>query len=104
MKFINMIREIIQMDIEKGFKRKMLFLGCIEALLGAYKLLIKLPVYLFGLPFNILHKIGEFVADICMEIMWKVDELPDVVLVKKEDRDILIKKIKEKCNKKVLTK
>lgn len=104
MKFINMIKEIIQMDIEKRFKRKMLFLGCVEALLGAYKLLIKLPVYLFGLPFNILHKIGEFVADGCMNIMWAIDELPDVKLAKKEDKDILVQKLKEKYNRKVLTK
>ena len=90
------IKMIIKMEnIEKGFKFKMISLGILEQIVNSYKTILKLPFYLIGLPFCFIGWLSEQIADLCSLAMGVIHEIPYIKLCKKEDREKLIKAIRE---------
>lgn len=93
---LKVIKDFIKLDIDKQFKNKILFLGIMEMFLNSYKIILKLIVYIIGLPFVIIGKICETVGNYCMNLMIDITNIKDITLLNKEDKEKVLKLFKEK--------
>ncbi len=82
-------------NLEEGFKNKMIILGILEEIVNFYRVILKLPFFLIGLPFCWLGMLAEKITDLCSLIMETTEQIPCIKLHKKEDKDKLIKAMRE---------
>ena len=91
------IKMIIKMEnIEKGFKIKMISLGILEEIINSYKIILKLPFLLIGIPFCFISWLSEQIAELCELVTSVIHEISYIKLCKKEDREKMIKAIRER--------
>ena len=96
------IKMIIKMEnIEKGFKFKMISLGILEEIINSYKIILKLPFLLIGIPFCFIGWLSKQIAELCELVTSVIHEIPYIKLCKKEDREKMIKAIRERNTYKV---
>ena len=82
-------------NLEEGFKNKMIILGILEEIINFYRTILKIPFFLIGLPFCWLGMLAEKVTELCSFAMETTEQIPCIKLHKKEDKDKLLKAMRE---------
>lgn len=94
------IKTLKKTNLEKGFVRKIVWLGYAEQVLNSYKILLKIPALLINIIGIALEGLSTGVQIVATFLLEGINAIPTIKVTKREDREKAISAIREYYNTK----